>query len=100
MKRWLLLSFAALIALIGIVFSAINADGATLDLYFSSVRLPLGVLVLLSLVTGFLLGGMVLWAGVVLPLRLRLRQANRAAASAVGANAVAPRADDPGPPRR
>jgi lipopolysaccharide assembly protein A len=82
MKRGILLGFAALVALVGIIFSAINAESAELDFYFGSLSLPLGVLVLLSLLTGFMLGGLVLWAGVVLPLRLRLRQANRQIATA------------------
>ena len=84
MLRWLWIVIGALVALAGIVFSAINGAPVTLDFYFGSVSLPLGVIVLATLFTGFLLAGTVLWGGVIVPLRLRLasqrRQAQRAEA--------------------
>ena len=86
MLRWLWIVIGALVALAGIVFSAINGAPVTLDFYFGSVSLPLGVIVLATLFTGFLLAGTVLWGGVIVPLRLRLasqrRQAQRADAPA------------------
>ena len=84
MLRWLWIVIGALVALAGIVFSAINVEPARLDFYFGSVTMPLGILVLLTLFGGFLLAGLVLWGGVIVPLRLRLgslrRQAQRATA--------------------
>ncbi len=90
MKRWMLLTIAALVALIGIVFSAINADSVKLDVYFATWRVPLGVLVLAALVAGFLLAGAVLWTAVIMPLRLRLLSAQRQQAQ-VAAQVEAPR---------
>jgi uncharacterized integral membrane protein len=71
MKRWILLVLALFVVLVGIVFSAINAQSVTLDLYAFSFSLPLGIAVLGSLFLGCLLGGTVLYAGVIVPLRLR-----------------------------
>jgi uncharacterized integral membrane protein len=64
---------AAVIGLFGIAFSILNLEQVTLLLGFGSVTLPLGLLVLLSLFAGALSGGLLLWAAVILPLRLRLR---------------------------
>ena len=89
MLRWLWIVIGALVALAGIVFSAINGAPATLDFYFGTLSLPLGIIVLSSLFIGFLLAGTVLWGGVIVPLRLRLaslrRQAQRAEAPAAAA---------------
>ena len=89
MLRWLWIVIGALVALAGIVFSAINGAPVTLDFYFGTLSLPLGIIVLSSLFAGLLLAGTVLWGGVIVPLRLRLasqrRQAQRAEAPAAPA---------------
>ena len=80
MKRWIAILIGVLVVVDAVVFSVINADSATLDLYFFDLTLPLGVLVLLALLVGFLLAGAVLYFGVILPLRMRLSAARRDAA--------------------
>jgi lipopolysaccharide biosynthesis regulator YciM len=50
--------------------------------------LPLGVLVLVAVLLGALLGGAVLYFGVILPLRMRLRRAQRELAGTRPADAV------------
>ena len=89
MLRWLWIVIGALVALVGIVFSAINGAPVTLDFYFGTLSLPLGIIVLSSLFIGFLLAGTVLWGGVIVPPRLRRasprRQAQRAEAPAAPA---------------
>jgi uncharacterized integral membrane protein len=77
MKRWLLILLVALVVLASLVFAVRNAGPATLDLYGLQVAMPLGVIVLGALFLGCLAGGLVLWSGVILPLRLKLRQATR-----------------------
>jgi uncharacterized integral membrane protein len=77
MKRWLLILLVALVVLASLVFAARNAGETTLDLLGLQVALPLGVIVLAALFLGCLAGGLVLWSGVILPLRLKLRQASR-----------------------
>jgi uncharacterized integral membrane protein len=84
MNRWLLLPLVALVATAGLVFAAQNAGEVTLVLFGPRLTLPLGVLVLGSLFAGCLAGGVVLWFGVILPLRIRLRQGARRDATARG----------------
>ncbi len=80
MKRWIAIVIGVLVVLAAIVFSAINAESATLDLYFFDLTLPVGVLVLLAVLVGFAIGGAILYGAVILPLRMRLAAARRDAA--------------------
>lgn len=73
MARTILSIVAATIVVAGVAFSLFNLQQVTLELGFGSLTLPLGVLVLLALTTGALGAGILLWAGVVLPTRMRLR---------------------------
>jgi|GEM_PF-2870429 uncharacterized integral membrane protein len=77
MKRWLLVASTMLVALASLVFAYYNSGLVALDLFGFGISLPLGVVVLASLFSGCLLGGGVLLGGVILPLRMRLRQAQR-----------------------
>jgi len=77
MTRWLIIITALAMAFLGVVFSAINLDPVALDLYYFSMQLPAGVLVLASVLLGFLLSGAFLYAGVIIPLRMRLGTARR-----------------------
>jgi putative membrane protein len=69
-----LLIALACIAL-GVVVGALNAQPVTLDLAFATLHSTLGICILVSLLLGVVLGGLVLMASVVLPLRQRLRAA-------------------------
>ena len=84
MKRWLLLGSGVLVALVSLVFALINAATVELDLYFATLGMPLGVLVLGALLVGALLAGAVLYAGVILPLRLRVGALERRGTTASG----------------
>lgn len=77
MKRWSLVLLVVPVALAGLVFAVSNATPVALDLFGLVVEVPLGVAVLASLFLGCAAGGTVLWAGVILPLRVRLRQTQR-----------------------
>jgi uncharacterized integral membrane protein len=77
MKRWSLILLVVPVALAGLVFAVSNAGAVSLDLFGLVLELPLGVVVLGALFAGCIAGGAVLWAGVILPLRVRLRQAQR-----------------------
>ena len=59
----------------GVIVGALNAQPVTVDLGFTSLHSTLGICILCSLLLGFVLGGLVLMAGVVLPLQQRLRAA-------------------------
>jgi len=59
---------------IGIAIGALNTQRVQLDLGFAYVPTSLGIAVLASLLLGVIIGGLVLTASVVLPLRQRLRR--------------------------
>jgi uncharacterized membrane protein YciS (DUF1049 family) len=65
----------------GVVVGALNPQSAVLDFGFTQVGSSLGVIVLVSLLVGVVAGGLALAASVVLPLRNRLRRAERADAA-------------------
>jgi uncharacterized integral membrane protein len=77
MIRWGVLLLAAVVVLAAIIFSFFNIDSVRLDLLFGSFSAPLGILVLLALLLGAIAGGLTLYVGVVLPLRVRLARARR-----------------------
>jgi uncharacterized integral membrane protein len=77
MIRWLTLALTGLAAIAAFAFSLLNRSPARLDLGLWNPELPLGVLTLCALLLGAILGGGVLYLGVVVPLRLRLRRAQR-----------------------
>ena len=77
MARWLTILCLAAVAVVAFTFSLLNPTAARLDLGTWTPELPLGVLVLVAVLLGALLGGAVLYFGVILPLRMRLRRAQR-----------------------
>ncbi len=64
---------AVLFVLLGVLFSALNRAPVTVDLGFATLQTYLGAALLMALLAGALLAGLVLLAGVVWPLRRRLR---------------------------
>lgn len=77
LTRWLLLPLAVVVALLSLMFFAINRDQAVLDIYFGQIDLPLGLLVALCLLGGFVLAGAILFLAVIVPQRLQLRSLRR-----------------------
>ena len=65
--------------MIGIVFGALNRDAMHIDLFFTTLQASIGLTVLLVLLLGCLLGGMVVLATVVWPMRGALARAEKAA---------------------
>ncbi len=77
LTRWLLLPLAVVVALLSLVFFAMNRDHAVMDMYFARIDLPLGLLVALCLLGGFVLAGAILLLTVIVPQRLQLRSLRR-----------------------
>lgn len=77
MKRWIVLVLAASVALLAAAFALLNEAVVRLDFHFFAFQLPLGVVVTLSLLVGFLLASVALSAAVIVPQRLRLRALRR-----------------------
>jgi uncharacterized integral membrane protein len=61
----------------GAVFGALNSQPVTFDFYFGSVSLARGGALLGALLAGWLLGGLLVWFSLVMPLRVRLRRLSR-----------------------
>ena len=87
----LLLLIAFLAA--GLVVGSLNRQRIVLDFGLAEVVTTTGIAVMVALLAGVLLGGGLVLATSVLPLRTRLGRAQRAAASAAAKPA------DPEPPR-
>lgn len=68
LKSLIALCFVAL----GIVFGALNRHPVRVDLWFGALEGRLGLVLLVVLLAGAVLGGLVVTAGVVLPLRRTL----------------------------
>jgi uncharacterized integral membrane protein len=70
--------FRLLVALlclaIGVAVGALNPQPVALDLGATTLRLPLGVAILATLLVGVIIGGLILAVSVVLPLRQQLRR--------------------------
>ena len=78
-----ILAVAALLA--GILFGALNAGTAHIDLYFIQFDLMLGVALLLAMLIGALLAWLLLLLGVIWPLQRRLARERREARRAIHA---------------
>ncbi|HVR80575.1 MAG TPA: LapA family protein [Luteimonas sp.] len=79
--RLIRLLIALLCLAAGLVIGALNHQPVVIDLGFSTLHATLGVSVLVALLLGAVIGGLVLTASVVLPLRQRLRRARSAVAA-------------------
>jgi putative membrane protein len=69
--------------MLGIIFGALNRDVMHIDLFFTTLQASIGLTVLLVLLLGCLLGGLVVLATVVWPMRSALAKAEKAAAKIV-----------------
>lgn len=75
----------------GAVFGALNSESVGYDFYFASFEAPKGGMLLAAVMIGWLLGGGLVYFGLVLRLRRRLRaQAREAGGSGSGADLSAP----------
>jgi lipopolysaccharide assembly protein A len=68
---------ALLFAAAGAVFGALNGDSVMFDFYAFEVSLPKAAALLAALLLGWLVGGLILWLAVVVPLRRRLSRQRR-----------------------
>ena len=66
-----------LFALGGLLFGALNGETLGIDFYLFSLVLPKGAALLGAVLLGWLLGGIVVYFGLVLRLRRQLRAARR-----------------------
>jgi uncharacterized membrane protein YciS (DUF1049 family) len=75
--RFGLILLVLLFAVAGAVFGSLNGQAVDLDFYFVQVVLGKGAALLCALLAGWLLGGLLIYLGMVVPLRRRLRRQAR-----------------------
>ncbi|WP_424682409.1 LapA family protein [Frateuria sp. YIM B11624] len=75
--RLIALLILVLFVVAGVVVGALNADPVSYDLGFFQLTMPKGAGLLVTLVIGWLLGGLTAWLGVSLRHRRVLRRERR-----------------------
>lgn len=83
-----LILLALLFAAVGAVFGALNGERVAYDFYFVVVHAPKGAALLCALVVGWLVGGTLVYAALVLRLRRRVRALSRELQQRTQATAV------------
>jgi len=73
MRLGLIVFLLFVFAVAGAAFGALNSQAIELDFYFGTLTLVKGGVVIGSVLLGWLLGGLLVYVGRVLPLRRRLR---------------------------
>jgi uncharacterized integral membrane protein len=73
MRFGLIVFLLFVFAVAGAAFGALNSQAIELDFYFGTLTLVKGGAVIGSVLLGWLLGGLLVYVGLVLPLRRRLR---------------------------
>jgi uncharacterized integral membrane protein len=71
--RFILILLVLLFATAGAIFGALNSESIAYDFYFATPLLPKGAALLIALLLGWLLGGLLVYFGLVLRLRRRVR---------------------------
>jgi len=77
MRFGLIVFLVFVFAVAGAAFGALNSQPIELDFYFGTLTLVKGGVVLGALVLGWLLGGLLVYVALVLPLRGRMRMQAR-----------------------
>jgi len=75
--RFGLIFLALLFAAAGAAFGALNSERVVFDFYFFVLDAPKGAVLLCALLSGWVLGGLLVYTGLVLRLRRRVRQLKR-----------------------
>ena len=73
MRFGLIVFLLFVFAVAGAAFGALNSQAIDLDFYFGTLTLVKGGVVIGAVLLGWLLGGLLVYIGLVLPLRRRLR---------------------------
>ena len=71
--RLLIILLVLIFAVLGAVFGALNGERLVYDFYFITASLPKGAVLIAAGLVGWLIGGIVVYFGLVLRLRRRVR---------------------------
>ena len=77
MRFGLIVLLVFVFAVAGASFGALNNQAVELDFYFGTFTLIKGGIVIAALLLGWLLGGLLVYVALVMPLRRRLRVQSR-----------------------
>ena len=77
MRFGLIVFLVFVFAVAGASFGALNSQAIELDFYFGTLTLVKGGVIIGALLLGWLLGGLLVYLGLVMPLRRRLRVQSR-----------------------
>jgi uncharacterized integral membrane protein len=77
MRFGLIVFLLFVFAVAGAAFGALNSQPIELDFYFGTLTLVKGGAMIGALLLGWMLGGLLVYIGLVLPLRRRLRVQSR-----------------------
>ena len=77
MRLGLIVFLLFVFAVAGAAFGALNSQPIELDFYFGTLTLVKGGAVIGAVLLGWLLGGLLVYVGLVLPLRRRVRVQSR-----------------------
>jgi len=77
MRFGLIVFLVFVFAVAGAAFGALNSQTVELDFYFGTLTLVKGGVVIGAVLLGWLLGGLLVYVGLVLPLRRHLRVQSR-----------------------
>jgi uncharacterized membrane protein YciS (DUF1049 family) len=75
--RLLIIILVLIFAAVGAIFGALNGERVIYDFYFATASLPKGGMLIAALLVGWLIGGIVVYFGLVLRLRRRVRMLAR-----------------------
>lgn len=95
--RLVLILLVLVFAAGGAIFGALNGEAAAYDFYFTTLSAPKGAMLIAAVLIGWLLGGALVYFGLVLRLRKRLRVQARDAARTVPASESSSTALQPSP---
>jgi putative membrane protein len=85
--RLLIVLLVLIFAIVGAVFGALNGERVAYDFYFITANVPKGAALIAAGLAGWLLGGIVVYFGLVLRLRRRVRTLARDLSAAEKARA-------------
>jgi putative membrane protein len=85
--RLLIVLLVLIFAVLGAVFGALNSERVAYDFYFITATVPKGATLIAAGLAGWLLGGIVVYFGLVLRLRRRVRTLARELSAAEKARA-------------
>lgn len=87
--RLFLIFLALLFVAAGAIFSALNGEPIAIDFYFARFTVAKGALLLVALLVGWIVGGLVVYVGMVPRLRRRVRALARQVRNSAASEVVA-----------